>query len=99
MLLFIFRVDNQRKRTTAKGKPGTKMVVRNIPFQATQNEVRELFKVFGEIKAMRLPKKMVGTGTHRGFCFIEYQSIHDAKVRKVLFFNLICGGKSNYTAK
>lgn len=54
-------------------------MVRNIPFQATQKEINDLFKVFGEIKALRLPKKMVGTGSHRGFCFVEYISIHDAK--------------------
>lgn len=70
---------------TAKGKPSTKMVVRNLPFQATQSELRDLFKVFGEIKALRLPKKMVGTGTHRGFCFIEYQTIHDAKVSNFIW--------------
>jgi len=36
--------------------------------------------MFGEIKAIRLPKKMVGTGSHRGFAFIDYNSKDDAKV-------------------
>lgn len=39
------------------------------------------FRTFGEIKALRLPKKMVGTGPHRGFAFVEFCTKHDAKVR------------------
>lgn len=37
-------------------------------------------RTFGELKALRLPKKMVGTGTHRGFAFVDYYTKHDAKV-------------------
>lgn len=37
-------------------------------------------RVFGDIKSVRLPKKMVGTGPHRGFAFVEYYSKEDAKV-------------------
>nr|CAD7453395.1 unnamed protein product [Timema tahoe] len=36
-------------------------------------------QTFGEIKAVRLPKKMVGTGPHRGFAFVDYLTKHDAK--------------------
>ncbi|XP_050436168.1 probable RNA-binding protein 19 [Adelges cooleyi] len=57
----------------------TKLIVRNIPFQATIQEVIELFKTFGELKGLRMPKKMVGTGTHRGFAFVEYNSKTEAK--------------------
>lgn len=38
------------------------------------------FRTFGDIKALRLPRKMVGTGPHRGFAFVEYHSKQDAKV-------------------
>jgi RNA recognition motif-containing protein len=37
-------------------------------------------RTFGELKALRLPKKMVGTGSHRGFAFVDYYTKHDAKV-------------------
>lgn len=57
----------------------TKVLVRNIPFEATKQEVEKLFRTFGEIKTVRLPKKMTGTGTHRGFGFVDYVSRHDAK--------------------
>ncbi|RXM36281.1 putative RNA-binding protein 19 [Acipenser ruthenus] len=34
---------------------------------------------FGELKTVRLPKKMSGTGTHRGFGFIDFLTKQDAK--------------------
>jgi multiple RNA-binding domain-containing protein 1 len=69
----------QRKNTkNQKQKGSTKIMVRNIPFQANANEVRELFKTFGELKAVRLPKK-AGVDQHRGFGFIDFVTKSDAK--------------------
>jgi len=61
------------------GKPSTKLLVRNIPFQANKEEITQIFKTFGELIAVRLPKKMAGTGDHRGFAFIEFSAVSDAK--------------------
>lgn len=89
--------ESVRKSTKNSGKPSTKILVRNIPFQAKQKEVAQLFNVFGELKSVRLPKKMVGSGTHRGFCFVEFHSIHDAKVsiKSLKFFLPIKNPKSS----
>lgn len=38
-----------------------------------------IFRTFGELKGLRMPKKMVGTGTHRGFAFVEYNSKTEAR--------------------
>lgn len=54
-------------------------MVRNIPFEAKKQEIYELFKVFGELKFVRLPKKMGGTGSHRGFGFVDFLTRQDAK--------------------
>lgn len=35
---------------------------------------------FGELKTVRLPKKMAGTGSHRGFGFVDFLTKQDAKV-------------------
>ncbi|XP_014277556.2 probable RNA-binding protein 19 [Halyomorpha halys] len=68
-----------RKKTNLQTQTGSKIVVRNVPFQATVKEIGDLFRTFGEVKFVRLPKKLVGTGPHRGFGFVEFISKNDAK--------------------
>lgn len=33
------------------------ILIRNIPFQATRKEVKQLFATFGEIRSFRMPRK------------------------------------------
>jgi len=68
-----------RKRASEKKQTTSKILVRNIPFEANVKEVKELFSAFGEIKSLRLPKKMSGTGSHRGFAFVDFLTKQDAK--------------------
>ncbi|XP_061458863.1 probable RNA-binding protein 19 isoform X2 [Rhineura floridana] len=79
-------VASTRKKQASKRQKSSKILVRNIPFQATVKEIRELFSTFGELKTVRLPKKMVGTGTHRGFGFVDFLTKQDAKRA----FNALC---------
>ncbi|XP_043353746.1 probable RNA-binding protein 19 isoform X3 [Dermochelys coriacea] len=72
-------VTPSRKKQTLKKQKSSKILVRNIPFQATVREIRELFSTFGELKTVRLPKKMAGTGSHRGFGFVDFLTKQDAK--------------------
>ena len=51
--------------------------VRNLAFETAKKDLRELFGSFGELKQVRLPRKM--TGGHRGFGFIEFASHKEAK--------------------
>lgn len=69
-----------RKLPSDKKQKSSKILVRNVPFEATQKELRELFATFGELKTVRLPKKISGTGAHRGFAFIDFLTKQDAKV-------------------
>ena len=57
-----------------------KLLVKNLAFQATKHELRELFGQFGGVKRIRLPKKI--NGGHRGFAFIEFDTAADAVVAK-----------------
>ncbi|KAL0209638.1 hypothetical protein RCL1_008476 [Eukaryota sp. TZLM3-RCL] len=58
------------------GDSNTKILVRNIPFEANKKELKELFTAFGELKTFRAPKKI--DGSLRGFCFVEYVSSDEA---------------------
>ncbi|KAL3284900.1 hypothetical protein HHI36_019035 [Cryptolaemus montrouzieri] len=71
-------VESQKKSVKKSKQNGTKILVRNVPFQAKDKEIQELFSVFGEIKALRMPKKVSGD-THRGFAFVDYVTTSDAK--------------------
>ncbi|KAI8816731.1 uncharacterized protein EV422DRAFT_561394 [Fimicolochytrium jonesii] len=56
---------------------GTKLIVRNIPFEATKKDLRQLFSTFGQLKSVRIPSKM--DGQHRGFGFIDFLTKQEAK--------------------
>ncbi|KAL8138053.1 hypothetical protein V2J09_004054, partial [Rumex salicifolius] len=49
----------------------TKLIVRNVAFEASEKELRQLFSLYGQVKSLRLPKKF---GNHRGFAFVEYST-------------------------
>ena len=55
----------------------TKLIVRNIPFEASEKEVRDLFKSFAQVKRVKLPKKF--NRQHRGFGFVDFLSHYEAK--------------------
>uniref|UniRef100_A0A665X1V2 Probable RNA-binding protein 19 n=1 Tax=Echeneis naucrates TaxID=173247 RepID=A0A665X1V2_ECHNA len=72
-------LTSRKKKQIEKKQKGSKILVRNVPFQATVREIRELFCTFGELKTVRLPKKAAGSGNHRGFGFIDFLTKQDAK--------------------
>ena len=71
--------DRARKLAKKSEQKSAKIMVRNIPFEANQREVRELFQTFGQLKTVRLPKKMAAMGRHRGFGFVEFMTKEDAR--------------------
>ncbi|XP_061339565.1 uncharacterized protein LOC133286194 [Gastrolobium bilobum] len=68
--------DGQVRKTVEKDKSSTKLLVRNVAFEATKKDLRQLFSPFGQIKSLRLPKKF---GSHRGFAFVDYVTQQEAQ--------------------
>jgi multiple RNA-binding domain-containing protein 1 len=72
------------KETELKGnaKP-TKLMVKNLPFEASRKDLQKLFEGFGNIKSLRIPKKRTvattGTSSTRGFGFVEFTTHAEAK--------------------
>lgn len=62
-----------------------KLCVKNLPFQATKEEVAELFSTVGKIQEVRIPKKECSDkdatriNVHRGFCFVTFKNEKDVK--------------------
>lgn len=57
-------------------KASSKLVVKNVAFEATMKDVRALFAAFGQVKSIRMPRKF--DGSKRGFAFIEFVSKNEA---------------------
>jgi multiple RNA-binding domain-containing protein 1 len=71
--------DGNKKSTNDRvleGFSATKVVVRNVAFEATKRDIQKLFNPFGVLKSCRLPKKF--DGTHRGFAFVELTTKREA---------------------
>jgi multiple RNA-binding domain-containing protein 1 len=66
----------KKKSKIPKGKSATKLVLRNVAFEATKRDIQKLFNPFGTLKSVRVPKKF--DGSHRGFAFIEYTTQREA---------------------
>ncbi|KAG4305153.1 hypothetical protein PORY_001323 [Pneumocystis oryctolagi] len=54
-----------------------KIIIKNLPFEATKKDVRQLFGSYGHLKSVRVPKKI--DHSIRGFAFVEYVTSRDAK--------------------
>jgi len=72
------KLESTNRKATLRHQQSTKLLIRNVPFQAKKNEIRALFAAFGEVKAVRLPLKQGGKG-HRGFAFVEFLTVEEAK--------------------
>lgn len=54
---------------------------KHVLFQWLMSALFYVFRAFGEIKTLRLPKKLTtGSEQHRGFAFVDFHSKSDAKV-------------------
>ncbi len=79
------RADKTVQRRAAKDASGTapptraatKLLVKNLAFEATRDDLRQLFGAFGKLRNVRLPRKQGGSG--RGFGFVEFASAADAR--------------------
>lgn len=77
MLQLCHAKNNERvKDKVGDDQSSTKLIVRNVAFEATEKELRQLFSTFGQIKSLRLPARH---GKHRGFAFVEFVTKQETK--------------------
>ncbi|GAB7364717.1 hypothetical protein MBLNU230_g5517t1 [Neophaeotheca triangularis] len=71
--------EDRRKADAAKKQAAkkTKVVIKNLPFEATKKDIRNLFGAYGQLRSVRLPQKM-GRGT-RGFAFADFTTPKEAE--------------------
>ncbi|KAM0253976.1 hypothetical protein ACHAQJ_006989 [Trichoderma viride] len=71
--------EERRREDTAKKAAAqrTKIVIKNLPFQATKKDIRTLFGTYGQLRSVRVPKK--ADYTARGFAFAEFVTPREAE--------------------
>jgi multiple RNA-binding domain-containing protein 1 len=71
--------EERRKEDRAKKVAGqrTKIVVKNLPFEATSKDVRALLGSYGQLRSVRLPVKF--DNSTRGFAFAEFITAREAE--------------------
>ncbi|XP_021736206.1 multiple RNA-binding domain-containing protein 1-like [Chenopodium quinoa] len=68
--------DEKVLKKSGNDQSSTKIIVRNVAFEATEKDLRQLFSPFGQIKTLRLPMRF---GKHRGFAFIKFVTKQEAQ--------------------
>lgn len=71
--------EEKRREDKAKKTAGqrTKIIVKNLPFQATKKDVRALFGTYGQLRSVRVPKK--ADYSTRGFAFADFVTSREAE--------------------
>ncbi|KAH7390977.1 hypothetical protein DE146DRAFT_618576 [Phaeosphaeria sp. MPI-PUGE-AT-0046c] len=68
--------EERRKEDAAKKDASTKIIIKNLPFEAGKKDVRALFTPYGQLRSVRVPKKF--DASSRGFGFAEFTTKRDA---------------------
>ncbi|ORY15734.1 hypothetical protein BCR34DRAFT_598250 [Clohesyomyces aquaticus] len=68
--------EERRKEDASKKAAGTKIIIKNLPFEASKKDVRALFAPYGQLRSVRVPKKF--DSSSRGFGFADFTTKREA---------------------
>lgn len=66
------QADKQKKDASR----GTKIIIKNLPFETSKKDIRALFGAYGQLKSVRMPTKM--DRSIRGFAFADFTTQKEA---------------------
>lgn len=71
--------EERKREEKAKKSAGqrTKIVVKNLPFEATKKDIRALLGAYGQLRSVRLPMKFDRSA--RGFAFADFITAREAE--------------------
>ncbi|PQE18831.1 hypothetical protein CJF32_00006584 [Rutstroemia sp. NJR-2017a WRK4] len=71
--------EERRKEDKAKKLAGkrTKIIIKNLPFEASKSDIRKLFGSYGQLRSVRMPKKF--DHSTRGFAFADFITAREAE--------------------
>ncbi|KAI9782393.1 MAG: Multiple RNA-binding domain-containing protein 1 [Candelina submexicana] len=65
----------QRKKDISRRS--TKIIIKNLPFETSKKDVRALFGPYGQLRSVRVPKKL--DHSTRGFAFADFLTAREAE--------------------
>ena len=68
------RKDDQAKKVAGRR---TKIIIKNLPFEASKKDIRSLFGAYGQLRSVRVPKKF--DSSTRGFAFANFVTAREAE--------------------
>ena len=71
--------EERRKEdaSAANSAEKTKVIIKNLPFEASKKDVKTLFGGYGKLRSVRMPKKYDNSA--RGFAFADFVTSKEAK--------------------
>ena len=71
--------EERRKEDHAKKMAGrkTKIIIKNLPFEASKKDVRSLFGSYGQLRSVRVPQRF--DSSTRGFAFADFVTAREAE--------------------
>lgn len=71
--------EARRREEQAKKMAGrkTKIIIKNLPFEASKSDIRSLFGAYGKLRSVRVPKKF--DSSTRGFAFADFITPKEAE--------------------
>lgn len=71
-------IDGEISQHSAEAGTTTKLIIKNLAFQANGKELKQLVSQFGRVVSFRAPKKL--DGRLRGFAFVQYATEKEAEI-------------------
>ncbi|KAI0014710.1 RNA-binding domain-containing protein [Xylariomycetidae sp. FL0641] len=69
--------EERKRQDEASKATGARLIIKNLPFQATKRDIRTLLGSYGQLRSVRIPKKF--NATSKGFAFADFVSARDAQ--------------------
>ena len=68
------RQEDQAKR---KEEHSSKLIIKNLPFEASRKDLRSLLRSYGQLRALRMPRTI--NNTTRGYAFAQFKTRQEAE--------------------
>ena len=69
--------DTRNADRAKKAEKKTKIIIKNLPFEASKKDIKALFGAYGQLRTVRVPKKF--DSSLRGFAFAEFVTAREAE--------------------